>query len=156
MFHWAGEGTGSPYDNRVNLNDPAGGLDNPWLSYPGGNPFPTVLRKDVEFPTSVFYINYNINMKSSYVHQWNLSLQRQIGEDWMVAANYIGNSTIHLQTAVEGNPADIHSGQLRCWTIRPDRSWSLLLDRQYEQPAPAYSAEPRGGQVLRECYSRNG
>ena len=30
------------------------------------------------------------------VAQWNLSLQRQIGADWLVSASYIGNGTSHL------------------------------------------------------------
>ena len=103
MFHWGGNG--SPWSNQVSVNDPAGGLDEPWLGYPGGNPFPTVLTPDVVFPQSVFYINFKLHMKPAYVHQWNLSLQRQAGADWMVSANYIGTSAIHGQSATEGNPA---------------------------------------------------
>ena len=89
----------------MTLNDPAGGLDEPWLGYPGGNPFPTVLTPDVVFPQSVFYINFKRRLKPAYVHQWNLSVQRQVAKDWMVAANYIGSSTIHGQSANEANPA---------------------------------------------------
>jgi hypothetical protein len=103
MFHWGGNG--APWSNQVTLNDPAGGLDEPWLGYPGGNPFPTVLTPDVVFPQSVFYINFKLHMKPAYVHQWNLSVQRQIANDWLVAANYIGTSTIHGQSATEANPA---------------------------------------------------
>ena len=103
MFHWAGNG--APWSNQVTVNDPPGGLDEPWLGYPGGNPFPTVLNSDVIFPQSVFYINFKLHYKPAYVHQWNLSLQRQVGTDWMVSANYIGNSTIHGQSATEQNPS---------------------------------------------------
>jgi hypothetical protein len=103
MFHWAGQG--APWGNQVRVNDPPGGLDDLWQGYPGGNPFPTVFNADIAFPQEVFYINFNEEMKSAYVHQWNLSLQRQLGADWMVAANYVGNSSIHGQSATEGNPA---------------------------------------------------
>src|SRR5262245_9983784 len=103
MFHWGGNG--APWSNQVTLNDPPGGLDDPWLGYPGGNPFPTVLMPDVLFPQSIFDIKFKLHMKPAYVHQWNLSMQRQIGNDWMVAANYIGTSTIHGQSATEQNPA---------------------------------------------------
>jgi hypothetical protein len=103
MFHWGSNG--APWSNQVSLNDPAGGLEEPWLGYPGGNPFPTVLTPDVVFPQSVFYINFKRHMKPAYVHQWNLSLQRQVGTDWMVSANYIGTSAIHGQSGTEANPS---------------------------------------------------
>jgi hypothetical protein len=38
------------------------------------------------------------------VGQWNLSVQRQMGTDWMVSANYIGNATRHLWTTQPLNP----------------------------------------------------
>ncbi|HKS95096.1 MAG TPA: carboxypeptidase regulatory-like domain-containing protein, partial [Terriglobia bacterium] len=31
---------GAPWGSVVNLNNPSGGLSNPWAGYPGGNPFP--------------------------------------------------------------------------------------------------------------------
>jgi hypothetical protein len=39
------------------------------------------------------------------VQEWNLSIQRQIGNDWLVTANYVGTATRHLQTATQLNPA---------------------------------------------------
>jgi hypothetical protein len=39
-----------------------------------------------------------------YVNMWNLSVQRQVGT-WLLSANYIGNSTIHLNTSTTANPA---------------------------------------------------
>ena len=104
LYHWGGNH--SPYSNQVTLNNPAGGLDDPWLGYPGGsNPFPTPLVAAAPFYEQVSYINYGAHLSSAYVHQWNLSVQRQVGTDWMVSANYVGNSTIHGQHAVESNPA---------------------------------------------------
>jgi hypothetical protein len=44
-------------------------------------------------------------MHAPYVYQWNLSLQKQVGNDWLVSANYLGNSTIHLLGDTEHNPA---------------------------------------------------
>jgi hypothetical protein len=42
--------------------------------------------------------------KPMYVNQWNLSIQRQLGQDWLVSVNYLGNSTIHMITSEEINP----------------------------------------------------
>jgi hypothetical protein len=103
MYHYGGNDP--PISNLVTLNDPPGGLDNPWQGYPGGNPLPTPIVSNAPFGQQVAILNYPVNLASAYVHQWNLSLQRQLGADWMVSANYIGNSTIHAQSASEGNPA---------------------------------------------------
>ena len=40
-----------------------------------------------------------------YMNQWNLSIQRQIGQDWLLTANYLGNNTIHMITTENINPA---------------------------------------------------
>src|SRR5262249_26976001 len=45
------------------------------------------------------------NIPNLRVDQWNLSLQRQIGTDWLVSATYLGNTTTHLSTAKNINPA---------------------------------------------------
>jgi hypothetical protein len=39
------------------------------------------------------------------VSQWNLSLQKQLGTDWLVSASYLGNATTHLWTSKYINPA---------------------------------------------------
>ena len=102
MYHWGGNHP--PYGNQVILDDVPGGLEEPWLGYPGGSPIPTVIGPNAPFGEQVTFINYGTNLSSAYVHQWNLSLQRQMGTDWMIAANYVGNTTVHGQSAVEGNP----------------------------------------------------
>jgi hypothetical protein len=102
MYHWGGNHP--PYGNQVILDDVPGGLEEPWLGYPGGSPFPASFGPDARFGEQVTFINYGQNLSSAYVYQWNLSLQRQLGTDWMVSANYVANSTIHAQSAVEGNP----------------------------------------------------
>ena len=104
MWAYHGSTTGAPYGTVVPLTNPVGGFDNPWLNYPGGNPFPSTPNRNSVFPTTVAYINYPPGMKTPYVHQWNLSVQRQVGTDWLVSANYIGNSTIHIAGALEVNP----------------------------------------------------
>ncbi len=102
MYHWGGNHP--PYGNQVILENVPGGLEEPWLGYPGGSPFPASFGRDARFGEQVTFINYGQNLSSAQVYQWNLSLQRQVGTDWMVSANYVANSTIHGQSAVEGNP----------------------------------------------------
>ena len=53
------------------------------------------------------------------VGQYNLSIQRQLGSDWMVSANYIGNATRHLWTTQPINPViyvpGVGDAQGRCF-----------------------------------------
>jgi len=93
----------SPTGSNVQIPNPAGGFVNPWLGQVGGNPFPVGLASNSFPPQSLF--NFPFNNKKPYIHQWNLSLQRQIGTDWLVTGTYMGNSGIHEQTGYEVDPA---------------------------------------------------
>ena len=65
--------------------------------------------KNAPFPTAGFYVNTVENLdkkfKQMYVNLWNLSVQRQVGT-WLLTANYVGNSTIHMNTSTTANPAE--------------------------------------------------
>ncbi|MDQ6676116.1 MAG: carboxypeptidase regulatory-like domain-containing protein, partial [Acidobacteriota bacterium] len=43
--------------------------------------------------------------RPTYMMQWNLSYQRQLGKDWLVSVNYLGNKTTHIWGAYDINPA---------------------------------------------------
>ncbi len=91
--------------NSINLLTPYG-LSNPWANYPGGNPFPSILSggKNQTFPLSGIFINYsNLHTHAPVLHQWNLSIQRQVST-WLFTASYLGNRGVHQWTAYEGNP----------------------------------------------------
>ena len=86
-------------------------LSNPWG---GANPVPAILAAysiGHSSPTAPFFGGSSVmsmqlqDYKPMYVNQWNLSIQRQLGSDWLVTANYLGNSTIHMITSAEVNPA---------------------------------------------------
>jgi hypothetical protein len=94
-----------PWGNRVTLTNPAGGFANPWLGFPGGDPFPSVLNADFNFPSQGSYATNNFDLKTTYLEQWNFSIQRQIARDWLISANYLGNNTLHLWTNTDLNPA---------------------------------------------------
>ncbi len=71
-------------------------FQNPWSGFPGGNPFPISLNKNFTFPIPGNYTTYPLDIKNTYLEQWNISIQKQIGTNTMVSANYLGNETVHL------------------------------------------------------------
>jgi hypothetical protein len=100
-----------PWGSSVTLINPPGGFANPWLNYPGGNPFPAKLGPGATFPTAGYYETVPLHVNTTYVGQWNLTLQKQLGNSWLLKASYLGNETSHLWTDQELNPAIYVPGQ---------------------------------------------
>jgi hypothetical protein len=100
-------GASAPWGYNVSLTAPAGGLANPYLGYPGGNPFPTPIppSANATFPAAGQYINFPLNLHHMYHQQWDFSYQRQMGPNWLVTVAYLGSKATHLRASVEANPA---------------------------------------------------
>jgi len=103
LFVYTAMGANPPWGNTIQLNNPP--FDNLWQNYPGGNPFPTFVNSDVNFQKNLTTNFYTPNQKQTYSQQWNLSLQKQIGKDWLVEGNYIGSTTRHIMGVASANPA---------------------------------------------------
>ncbi len=123
MFYPNQMSFGPPFADRVTL--PNVNLSNPWANFSGVPGFSGagedpmgglakiagigLAGKNAPFPTSGFYVNsvehLDRNYKQMYVNMWNLSIQRQVAS-WLLSANYVGNSTIHLNTSTAANPAE--------------------------------------------------
>ena len=52
-----------------------------------------------------YYETVPLDVKVTYLEQWNLSLQKQVGTSWLFKASYMGNNSIHLWTDQEYDPA---------------------------------------------------
>ena len=103
MFGLNFVGQEPPFGNNIVL--PSANLSNPWSAYPGGNPFPITVTKTSTFPTAGGYVSFPLDYRQMYLNQWNLSVQRQAGKDWLLTVNYLGNNTLHLFTSNQANPA---------------------------------------------------
>jgi hypothetical protein len=86
----------APWGSRVSLTTPKGGLDDPWLDVPGGNIFPFNLDANVPFPPQGLYITQPYDLKTPYSQSWNLTVQRQIGAEWVASASYLGSNSVHI------------------------------------------------------------
>jgi len=93
------------WGESITLTNPPGGFANPWLGYPGGNPYPTTQNPNTTYPTAGYYETVPLHVKNTYVQQWNLTLQKQLGSSWLLKATYMGSETAHLWTDQELNPA---------------------------------------------------
>jgi outer membrane receptor protein involved in Fe transport len=95
-----------PWGAQITLTNPVGGFSDPYLNYPGGNPFPA-LNTDwatVAFPAFGVYVNTPLHTEPTALQQWNVSVQKQV-QQWLFAGSYLGNHSSHLWRATELNPA---------------------------------------------------
>jgi len=102
----------APFGNNISLSNV--NIANPWANYPGGDPIPAIaastgighVSHSTSFPLFSTYVIHQLqDYKAPYLNQWNLSIQKQLGQDWLLTLNYIGNTSIHLTTSNLANPA---------------------------------------------------
>jgi hypothetical protein len=98
--------TNAPYVSSITLT--SGQFSNPFASYTNpatgkvGDPFPG----NALFPVGGVYVSIPPNMPVTSVLMWNLSYQRQIGSNWVVKANYMGNAGRHILGSIDINQAN--------------------------------------------------
>ena len=143
LYQYVGTGGNVPYGTRIVFDRP-GNWDEPYANYPGGNPFPLKATADVRFPDGVTYTSYARDYSPPYVHQWNLSLQRQLGADWMVAANYVGNTTIHIPSDREVNYAVYIPGASTVGNTNQRRIFYLANAAEGRKYGPSNTIESNG------------
>ncbi len=97
----------APWGSSIDIPSPVGGLTNPYTGFPGGDPFPLPFppAKNALFPSEGVYVNLPLNLHPTYMQQWDFSYQRQLPNNWLLSATYIGNHTVHLWGATELDPA---------------------------------------------------
>ena len=75
---------------------PGFSLANP---YPGPNPF------GVPFPEPMTLLVVSRNLRLPYAQDWNLNIQRSLGDDFLFQIGYVGTAGLKLPRLIEGNPA---------------------------------------------------
>jgi hypothetical protein len=102
-----------PWGNVLTLQGPLPFL-NPWVNNPGGNPFPGCgglpCGADTTFVSNGTYIAVQPNSVPTRVYTWNFTIQRQIGQNWLVSASYAGSETAHLWMTHQLNPGTLFPG----------------------------------------------
>ena len=98
-----------PFNAEARVDNPVGGFDNPWLGTGNENFFLFTTGPNSVFPLTGPYISIPPDIKPPRQQSWNLSVQRQIGNDLAVSATYIGTL---LRSTVErafAQPRRLHS-----------------------------------------------
>ncbi len=92
-----------PFTPLVELNTPTPiTLANPLGAVAGG---PTL------FPAALTIIGWGTDFESPYAYHYNLTVQRQVGNDLGVEAGYVGSRGRHLPIFMEINPGVLVPGQ---------------------------------------------
>jgi hypothetical protein len=80
-----------PFGAEARVTNPVGGLDNPWLGTGQENFFPFQLGVNSPFPVAGPYIAIPEDIKPPRQQSWNISVQRQFGDNLAASASYIGS-----------------------------------------------------------------
>jgi hypothetical protein len=100
LFFYDHMNNNPPWGATVSLSGGPFNLQNPWATYPGGNPFAAAGGRIGFFPLGGVFTVAPADLKANQVQTWNVAAQRQIGT-WLVSATYVGNETAHLWTGQE-------------------------------------------------------
>ncbi|MGB6946813.1 MAG: TonB-dependent receptor [Bryobacteraceae bacterium] len=90
-------GFSPPWGSNLTVTNP-GSFANPWINFPGGNPYPLGPASSHVFAQGNAQLTYGypLVIQPTYIQQYDLSIQRQVGSNWLISATYSGNATRHL------------------------------------------------------------
>lgn len=92
-----------PYVLPISLPSPPS-FSNPWQGRTDPFPYKTDPANPVfVYPTQAYSVSNDF--RDGYIQQFNLNLQHQFGQDWVVQAGYYGRLGRKLSSNHEGNPA---------------------------------------------------
>ena len=74
---------------------------------------PSALRQPVPFSTATVTV-FDPDFQFANIHQWGLSLQRDLGRGFVAEARYIGRHGVHLFGGYDVNQVDINANDSRC------------------------------------------
>jgi len=93
-----------PFNAEARTDNPVGGFDNPWLGTGNENFFPFTTGPNSPFPLTGPYISIPSDIRVPRQQSWNVSVQRQVGDDLAVSATYLGSYSDRLWNVLSLNP----------------------------------------------------
>ena len=131
--------------NRLRLDFPPGGFDNPYGAI-GGDPHPIETNRDTAYPPFGAFGTMEPDINSPRVQNWNVTLERQIGSDWGVSVSYLGGYTDRLWAQTAINPG-IFMGLGPC-TIQGVRYNVCSTNANLNQRRVLFQENPAEGRLI--------
>jgi hypothetical protein len=85
-----------PYLKTQQISFPVSSFANPFYA---PNPFSQA------FPEPMTLLVTTPHLHLPYAQDWNLNVQRSLGENWLLQVGYVGTTGVRLPRFIEGNPA---------------------------------------------------
>jgi hypothetical protein len=120
----------APFGNTTSVVNPS--FADPWATFPSGNPLPVPnpIPQNVTFPLQGTYVSMPTDMRPMQVQQWNVSYERQVWNNWLLQATYLGNQTLYLWNGVELYPGAYIPGQSTTANVQQRRVLTLANPAQ--------------------------
>jgi hypothetical protein len=93
-----------PFNAEARVTNPVGGFDNPWLGTGNETFFPFTTGPNSPFPLTGPYISIPSDIEPPRQQSWNLSVQRQVGDNMALSATYLGSYSDRLWNVLSLNP----------------------------------------------------
>jgi hypothetical protein len=93
-----------PFNAEARIDNPVGGFDDPWRGTTNVGFFPFTPGPSSVFPVTGPYISIPSDIEVPRQQSWNVSVQRQIGNDLAVSATYLGSYSDRLWNVRSLNP----------------------------------------------------
>lgn len=104
-------GTIQPFLRSISISNP-GPISNPWVNFPGGNPFANGFELNLgaraantPFVNPGTAYTFNPGFKLSYTQQWSLILERALAANDAITISYFGSKGTHLSMVQDDNEA---------------------------------------------------
>ena len=93
----------TPFSFTVDFQD--GNFDNPYRSRESFNVFPFSGDFDPKTPFQIPFDTTALESKfvQAYVQNWNLTIERKLGADWLLRMGYVGTKSTHLMADYDQN-----------------------------------------------------
>jgi hypothetical protein len=100
----------TPFSPQFSVTTPPGTFSNPYLGFTNPYPAPFPPPKNASFqPYPVLVITYDPSnghkLQTPTIYNWNLSVERQLTQSWLLRVAYVGSRSTHLMESLEMNPA---------------------------------------------------
>ena len=94
-----------PFNAEARVTNPVGGFDDPWRGTGNETFFPFTTGPNSPFPLTGPYISILPDLAPPRQQSWNVSFQRQIGDNLAASATYLGSYSDRLWNVRSLNPS---------------------------------------------------